>query len=141
MGNGEVVDWIFRGVFAGLAILWGRTQTQADTAAQILRQTVEDRATRLHEVMREHAAAFDQLQDERFAARDHQIQQATERLDRAGQKSSDDATRVMDKINHMDLRLTVLEQAVTALQTQMHALANEVHMVGLKVARMGRPAG
>ena len=79
----QVLDWFLRGLMVVLTIwvfIWGKTAKQAEA---LLAAQLQLRDNKLDELMRQ--------------------------IDQAGQKSSDNANRVMNKLNEHGERLAVLD--------------------------------
>ena len=110
MSGDQAIEWILKAVMGLVSLfvfLLGRDLKRSETA-------IQDRAVWLQALMEEKATAFDRLIEERFADRDRRlnaIQGTMEaRFDRAGQKTSDEANRIMAKMNEFEHRLTLLER-------------------------------
>ena len=82
--TGEVaLDWILRGVMGIASVLvfvWGKSSKQTE-----------------------------QLLEAQFALRDQKLDMIIQRLDQAGERSSDQVNRVMKQINDHSERIRVLE--------------------------------
>lgn|SRR3990167_5117266 len=133
MPTGEVVDWIFRGLFAVLVILWGRTQKQGDALvvqrADALKRLVdhdrralevlmESKMASLQTVANERSHALDRLFESQFALRDQQIDALRQLTERAADRFSKEGGRITEKIEEHRDRLTLLESG----HKQMHEL-------------------
>lgn len=104
----DALDWILRAVMVAVSIgvfVWGRSQKQAD-------ELLTEKTNALRNMISEGLLAHDKMLLLQLAVRDQQLLTIHGRLDQAGQKMSDEASRVMAKINDLDHRLSVLETRV-----------------------------
>ena len=91
MAGDQVIDWALRvlmGLTAFWVFLWGRSAKQTDD-----------------------------LLAAQFELRDNKLDEILRRLDRAGQKSSDEADRVMTKLNDHSERIAVIEMQIRDRRT------------------------
>lgn len=107
----ELVDWGMRFVMILVTIgvfVWGRTQKQTD-------DLLNEKTRGLRQAIADAAVTQDKTLLLQLAVRDQQLLSIHSRLDQAGQKSSDEANRVMVKINDLDHRLVRVETRLTRL--------------------------
>ena len=82
--------------------LWGRSQKQSD-------ELLNEKTTALRREIIDGAVAHEKMILLQLAVRDQQLLAIHSRLDQAGEKASNEATRIMTKMNDIDHRLTVVE--------------------------------
>ena len=102
MSTEQIVSWVLQIVMAALIALWGRAQKQTDDL--ITQKTAALRADLDAIVLSQAKVLALEL-----AIRDREIIGFNTRLDRAGEKASDEANRIMVKDAEFEHRLTVLE--------------------------------
>lgn len=121
MPTGEIVDWIFRSLFAILAVLWGRSQKQADTLVETKAQDLQRLARHDREAMTvlitaktaaldDKGRALERLFESQLALRDQRIDELTHLTERAMERFSKEGGRITEKIEEHRDRLTKLEE-------------------------------
>ena len=127
MPPGEVIDWIFRGLFLVLATLWGRSQKLADDLVQAkandlqrivkhdrdaLTVLVDVKAAALERSVSERSHALDRLFESQLARRDERIDALSKQIEAAAERASTAASKLTCKMGDVDHRLTVLETQI-----------------------------
>jgi len=128
MSNVELIDWAFKGLFAVLAILWGRSQKQADALMdskaeglkrlvahdrQALEILVNAKAADMERLVSDRAHALDRLFESHLANRDQRIGAIEKRIDLADERSSRAASAITGKIGEIEHRITIVEERRT----------------------------
>ena len=104
----QIVSWGLQFAMAILLAMWGRAQKQADAL-------IAEKMGALKAEIVAAVTAQEKLLVLQLAVRDQQLLAIHDRLDRAGQKSSDLADMVTVKINDIDHRVTILETRLTRM--------------------------
>jgi len=122
--TGEIIDWAFRVLFAGLAVYWGRSQKLADDLVeakaeglkrlvahdcQALEQLVASKAADSDRRVSEKARAIDRLFESELGARDQRIGACEKRMDEANARADAAVSSVASQVGKIEHRLTVLE--------------------------------
>lgn len=106
MTTEQIVSW---GIQVGIALFvltWGRAQKQTDAL-------IAEKVGAIKDELEAAVAAQEKMLVLQFAVRDQQLLAIHDRLDKAGQKTSDEANRTMGKINALDHRMIVIETRLT----------------------------
>lgn len=118
METGEIVDWAFRGLFAVLLALWGRSQKQtddlmsakADGLARLAKHDREALQAQASEAQHNLARLF----ESELSQRDQRMAYIEKRVEDAAERASTAASKLTGKMGDVDHRLTVLETRMGA---------------------------
>ena len=123
MTNGEIVDWAFRGLFAVLLALWGRSQKQtddlmsakADGLARLAKHDREALQAQASEAQHNIARLF----ESELSKRDQRMAYLEKQLEDAADRASTAATKLQGKMGEIDLAMRAIEHRVTVVEERV----------------------